>query len=479
MVRWRRIALWLIGLVSVGGVCVAYAIAEETRLFALNSQTGHVQWSIAQLQRGHHSPQVIGDRLVVSQSNYQSDTFFGMEPAPPKSTGKQCIQQGWGLSAYDTNSGRELWIFCPDAQQFPMLDLKLTPGMQFQLIADHLYVPLLMADFPPRKKVPDRLLAINTEKGTPVWSIEQNFRQSLPFENKPYILNGTPQVSKRKVSSEAYGSSVVQVGQQVVVLTGQLQASVTLQAFSAATGKPTWKQKLPDRLAAEFLSAVEPITRNYLLANQQQVFQVSPIEGIIALDAQTGKLQFQTDGKFWGRTLVTDTAFYQFEPTAVSAYAATTGKRQWRHATIAPKDTETYGLLGTADQQTIYTRIYQHSKKGTNTSVQVFALNRNNGQEQWHKQFELPATVHVDIPPVVSAVGVTLVVSNPKTSDQSDLQLVTLDAKSGETQWRFPLNWTGDGKSVVRVYGLISSDSDQIFILDRASRFQHWLVHFN
>ncbi len=479
MVRWRWIVLGLVGLVGLGSLGVVYATDAENRLFALDSRTGRVQWSVGQLRRGHHAPKVMGDRVIVSQSNYESALpfDFGWEPMAPATTGTACPQQGWSLTAYEAKSGRQLWQFCPSAREFPQLDLKLTHGMQLYLTPEQVYVPLVMYG-PPGNAVSDRLLTLDMATGTPAWNVPQNFWQSLPFDSTPYLLNGNPQVNKRKISSELFGSSVVGVGDRAIVLTGKLDQPVTLQALAVATGKPVWRRQLAENLLAESIR-LGPVVRNYLLANQQQIFQVSPLKGIFAVNGQTGTVQFFVDGIFWGRTLVTDTAFYQFGPTAIAAYDATTGKRQWQHAVTPPQGMNNFFLLGAVDQQTVYARIEQAPKKQPNTTIQVIALNRQDGKPRWQKQLDYPKNLEVAIDPVVSAAGISLVAANSDTLDQSDLQLVTLDAATGTVRWTFPLRIADESQPVIRVYGLLASNPAQIFVKDRAPRWRHWLTHFN
>lgn len=474
--HWQK-SLVAAGLVIVGGSFVGYATAPEDRLFALDSRTGQVKWSVAELRRSHHIPYVAGDRVVVSQSNYESDPFnFGGEPTVPQTSGSRCMQQGWGLTAYAAKSGQQLWQFCPNANQFPGLDLKLTQGMQLQLTANRVYLPLLM-QASPQKQLSDRLLTLDASTGQPVWSLNQNFRQSLPFDSRPDIRNGNIQ-AKGIVSGEGFGSSVVRVQDRVVVLTGKLNTPVTLQTFDAATGKSVWTTTLPDRLVAEAVS-LGPIIRNYLLSNDRQIFAVSPIAGITALNPQTGAVRFHIDGEFWGHTVITQTAIYQFGTTAIAAYDAITGQLRWRQPIAAQPNTKTYSLPGAVDEQTLYTRIYRLPENGAKGQIEVLALNTQDGKQRWQQQLEHPGLLDIAVNPVTSAGSVAIVAANPQTPDQTDLQLVTLDAQIGKVRWTFPLRIAGDEQAVVRVYGLMSSDLERIYIRDRAPRWHHWLTHLN
>lgn len=476
MAHWKKRVLLSLGLVAVGAVCFWYATEDEVQLFALDSQTGRVQWALPQQHRGHHTPQVVGDRVVVSQSNYKSPSPFEA-PGAPLGKGKDCLRQGWNLTAYQTDSGRQQWQFCPNAQQYPALDLRLTHGMQFHLNRDRVFVPLVMFHFTANSTPSDQLLTLNTTDGAPGWSINQNFYQSLGEERTPYLSNGQPKVSISKVSTELYGSSVVSAGDRVVVLTGKLNAPASLQAFTAATGQPLWTRSLSDRLSAQNVS--NTIVRNYLLANAQQIFHVSPSGAITAVDAQTGTVQFRLAGRFWGRTTVTDTTIYQFGPTAIAAYNATTGQRLWQQGIAAPETMETDVLLGTTDEQTVYAHLYRFPKNSQKGQIQILALEAQNGQQRWYKEFEHPGAVEIVTRPVTSSTGVTVVVGNTTTADPVDLQLVTLDARNGQTRWTFPLRIVQQEQAVVRVYGLMSSDPSRIFIRDYGPRFRHWLAWLN
>src|SRR5689334_6629521 len=96
---WKKRLLISLGVVVLGGGFVGYATAPTDRLFALDSRTGQVKWSVPELKRTHHLPYVAGDRVITSQSNYDSDPFgFGGEPTVPKTSGSRCLQQGWGLT---------------------------------------------------------------------------------------------------------------------------------------------------------------------------------------------------------------------------------------------------------------------------------------------------------------------------------------------------------------------------------------------
>jgi outer membrane protein assembly factor BamB len=478
---WKKRLLISLGVVVLGGGFVGYATAPTDRLFALDSRTGQVKWSVPELKRTHHLPYVAGDRVIASQSNYDSDPFgFGGEPTVPTTSGSWCLQQGWGLTAYAAKSGRQLWQFCPNSAQFPDLDLKLTHGMQLQVSANQVYLPLLMQE--PLQKSPqtvsDRLLALDASTGQPIWSLEQNFRQSLPFDRSPSIRNGTIQSTPVRVSSEGFGASVVRVPNRVVVLTGKLNTPMTLQAFDPTTGKKAWAAKLPDSLVAEAVS-FGPIIRNYLLTNDRQIFAVSPIAGITALNPEIGAVLFHIKGEFWGHTVVTQTAIYQFGTTAIAAYDAITGQLRWQRPISAQPGTEIYNLPGAVDEQTLYTRIYRLPEDGSKGQIEVLALNPQDSKLRWQQQLEHPGRFDLAVTPVTSAGGVTLVAANPLTTDQTDLQLVTLDAQSGKARWVFPLRIAGDAQAMVRVYGLMSSDPDRIYIRDRAPRFRHWLAHLH
>lgn len=474
MAHWKRRILLGLGIVAVGAVCFWYATEDEVQLFALDSQTGRVQWAVPQQRRGHHTPHVVGDRVVVSQSNYKPPAPFE-EPGAP--LGRDCRQQGWTLTAYQIDSGRQQWQFCPNAQQYPALDLRLTHGMQLYLSRDRVFVPLVMFRFSPNSTTLDQLLTLKTTDGAPDWSINQNFYQSLGEERSPYLSNGQPKVSISKVSTELYGSSVVSAGDRAVVLTGKLNAPATLQAFTVATGQPLWTRTLSDRLSAQNVS--NTIVRNYLLANGRQIFHISPAEAVTAIDGQTGTVQFRLAGRFWGRTRVTDTAIYQFGPTAIAAYNVTTGQRLWQQAIAIPETMETDVLLGTTDEQTVYAHLYQFPKNAQKGQIHILALEAKNGQERWRKQFEHPGAVEIVTRPVTSSTGVTVVVGNTTTADPVDLQLVTLDARNGETRWRFPLRIVQQEHAVARIYGLMSSDPKRVFIRDFGPRFRHWLARLN
>ncbi|HEY9750556.1 MAG TPA: PQQ-binding-like beta-propeller repeat protein [Allocoleopsis sp.] len=476
--QWKKLLLLTTGLVMVGGSFVIYATAPEDRLFALDSRTGRVKWSVTELRRSHHIPYVAGDRVIVSQSNYDSDPLgFGGEPTVPKMSGSRCLQQGWGLTAYAAKSGQQLWQFCPNATQFPNLDLKLTHGMQLQLTANRVYLPLLMQES-SQQRVSDRLLSLDAATGQPLWSLEQNFRQSLPFDRSSSIRNGNIQSTPTQVSGEGFGASVVPAQDRVVVLTGKLNTPMTLQAFDTTTAKQAWTAKLPDALVAEAVS-LGPMIRNYLLTNDRQIFAVSPIAGITALNPETGAVLFHIKGEFWGHTVVTQTAIYQFGPTAIAAYDAITGQLRWRQPISAQPSTKTYSLPGAVDGPTLYTRIYRLPEDDTKGQIEVLALNTQDGKPRWRQYLEHPGMLDIAVNPVTSAGGVALVAANPQTPDQTDLQLVTLDAQSGKVRWTFPLRIAGDQQAVVRVYGLMSSDPERIYIRDRAPRFRHWLAHLN
>jgi len=478
MARWQRWVWVGLGLVALGGGAVAYGLGEEARLFALDGETGRVQWSAAQLRRGHHQPQATADSVIVSQSGLPSDAAgWDMEPGAP-APGRRCQQQGWSLTAYNAKNGQEQWSFCPSAEQYPDLDLRLTHGMRFQVDRDRVLVPLIMFHGSP-KPTQDQLLAINLMNGQTLWQTPHNFYGALPVNSTLITTNGVPRLTQRKVSSELLGASIVQMGDRVAILTGQLNQAATIQAVSATTGQRLWATALRDRITTS-KTTLDAATRNYLLRHNDHVIHIAPTNRLTVLAATTGKIQFELEGQFLGRTVVYENAIYQFGPEAIAAYDLTTGKSLWRRPNSVSKQTITDVLMGALEAETVYTRSYQFpvsASLATPGTVTLEALDAQTGKLRWQKQFPHPGGIDLAVTPVPSAIGVTAVVGQT-SSDPTALQLVTLDRQTGATRWTFPLRIAAQHRPV-RIYGLLGSNHKQVFVRDYAPRFRHWLARLN
>lgn len=479
MARWRRRILVGLGLVAVGSGAIVYGLSEEVRLFALDSQTGQVQWSVSQLRRGHHSPLATAEVVIVSQSNEDSGALWDMEPGVPMDGGRGCVQQGWSLTAYNAKTGQEQWYFCPNSQQYRDLDVRLTKGMRFQLGRDRVLLPLIMFHGSP-KPTQDQLLALHQANGQALWQIPQNFYAALPVDSTLITVNGVPRPNNRKVSSELFGASVVEAGDRIAILTGQLKQSATVQAIAATTGKLVWTRVLRDRLTAVNV-APDGAVRNYLLSHDNQILHISPTNRLTALEAKTGQIQFELSGQFFGRTVVDRHAIYQFAPEAIAAYNRTTGKSLWRRPTSVPSQSLLDVLAGAVDETTVYTRSYQFPQQATfNTpgTIRIEALEAKTGKLRWQKQLPYPGGIDLAVMPVTSAIGVTLVAGANNKHDPANLQLITLDRQTGDIRWTFPLR-IAEQHQPVRIYGLLGSNPTQIFIRDYAPRFRHWLARLN
>ncbi|MBN1429082.1 MAG: PQQ-binding-like beta-propeller repeat protein [Anaerolineae bacterium] len=90
-------------LVVVGLLTRSYITHDESRLFALNAKTGHVQWS-APLKATHAYPPTAGNGMVFAVSKLADPTT---------------------LSAFDAATGQLLWEYAIDLQQFKLVDASI------------------------------------------------------------------------------------------------------------------------------------------------------------------------------------------------------------------------------------------------------------------------------------------------------------------------------------------------------------------
>src|SRR5512145_3237898 len=91
--RWRFILLSVIVLVIMY-LTGRYVMEPEVRLFALNAETGSVQWSVSLGNHRTSNPVVANGRVFVDVGSYddKSDKF-------------------WELNAFDAAQGTHLWTF--------------------------------------------------------------------------------------------------------------------------------------------------------------------------------------------------------------------------------------------------------------------------------------------------------------------------------------------------------------------------------
>jgi outer membrane protein assembly factor BamB len=282
----RARLVWVSVLVVVlGGAAWWQATSTETRLFALDSESGRIVWSagLPANTRRFGSP-VARDDLVVIQSTV-TDPFGSVE-------------RYWQATAYDHQSGRERWRYAHPAN--PLQHHITSP---IQLLIPHLTDQRVLIGDPETGDAGITLVALDAQTGQLVWTLDD-----VAFGD-----------NSRHVDVAGASGKVF-----TPIRDGE---TLWLLALDERDGTVLWRSplgapQLPD-------SGIGP----FFAATADAVF-VGTTTALVALDAANGAERFRLEApdpiRSGGIALEDGVLIWGTDFNTFTAYDAVTGAQRWR-----------------------------------------------------------------------------------------------------------------------------------------------------
>jgi len=421
----RNLFLLVTGVLMAGIITWWFGAQIETRLFALETETGRVEWSAEPGSKADRfgPPAVSADRVLVGV----------MTPEP--GSGKR-----WKLVAFETVSGQPVWEFHPDPAQFGRVRAEETIGQRLLVAADRVYAAVRVEDPQTPGTLLTKVAILDAATGTlrqiigPIWFDSTN--SYLP---------------------------IAVAGRRLLVISPENPANLTLQALDLETGLPVWHTPLgfgADTFHAALLGPA-------IAANAQTVF-LAMHRSIRAFDLVTGKQKFTVGDDYSGTVHQIDlvgSSLYACRGDNLTAFEAATGTEKWTYP--RPFDQFSFCQFQADSKSVNLAYFYEDVGQTENGGGWVIILEAATGRERWRTRL-FAATYLLDAPTArqIPAITPDLVFATGGSKDQP--ALIALTKTDGNEQWRFSGGWSQP-----------VTDGSRVFVLDHSTRWRHWLTWLN
>lgn len=418
----RRFLLLVIGMLMVSGLAGWFGAQAETRLFALETETGRVLWSAKPGGKADRfgPPAVSANRVLVGV----------MTPEPGS-------KESWKLVAFEAVSGQPVWGFSPNLAQFGRIRANETIGQRLLVVEDRVYAAVRVEDPQTSGQLLTKVAVLDATTGAlrqvigPIWFDSAN--SYLP---------------------------IAVAGNRIIVVSPENPDNFTLQTLDVETGALVWQTQLgygADTFHAALLGPA-------IAANDQTVF-LAMSSSIRAFDLATGKQKFTVGDDHAGTVHqigLVGSSLYACRNDDLTAFEAATGAEKWTY----PRPFDQFSFCQfQADRESVYLAyFYEDLGKTENGGGWVMALDAPNGRERWRTRL-FTATYLLDAPTARQTPAITPDLVFAKGGSKDQPVLIALTKTDGSEQWRFS---GGQSQPV--------TDGSRVFVLDHSARWRNWLA---
>ena len=416
--------LGIFGLLGCLGLGV-FANAKELRLFAIDAKSGTVQWSSALSDaKGRSSTPVVSNgkvftRLVLPQGG---------------------DQWKYQVSAYQADSGKRQWKREIKTQH---------RSADSALITSSLIVP-----------TPETVLMMLPVEDDEAYSQLMVFDiQTGEYQRSPHLVfQAFPEVPGFVSDQDSVLAMKLKLETTPQRRSGCDEAKVMLTRQDVWAQKIQWSVPFPDSFCSHRWQRPD----RFLLANESTVF-VDGYEKLQAFNLETGKIKFEIPVRGNDVALGQATLLVK-DRSGIQAYDANTGQSKWTSVDPCGFSSSFPGLM--ADDQQLYMHCY--SSPGREEQNRLAAISLENGHTRWFSN----TASQLFHRPAVTKNEVVVLDTIEKLSSDSKTYVTALSRADGKVRSRFPI-------SAPNVYQSVAADEDQIYVIDRAPRWRHWIAHWN
>jgi outer membrane protein assembly factor BamB len=415
----HRKVFWGVGALLIVGLLAWWLLRQpELRLFALDVQTGNVQWSAALPGPVHEPPSiVVGSKRVIV--NVPGDN---QQPGTRR------------VIAFDAASGQKLWQLEPGLVAANTLDEMQAPAEDIPMITtDSVYIRLHDDN--------NTLLALNATDGQIRW-VQTSVADWTTTKSVP----------------------VRAVGKHLVVLFYEEEKYI-LRLLDAQNGK-----RIKDIWQSSEGEYVDNLKEPNLLADDKTIFLSTSRDShtiTYALDAQTGALRYKIEDTTGSRRLwLVEDTLYTIDWEQIKAFDALTGVEHWVYRLDSNRfQHSSFFSTLRADANSAY--IFCNCLFDTEAEGWLFALDTQNGHERWAK----PVTQgSMEFRQAMAVSNTPDIVFVPTSSEEQD-GIMALSAADGTERWHLTAN--------AAHYINPANDGEQVFVMSYAKRWRNWLALLN
>jgi outer membrane protein assembly factor BamB len=423
--RWMIVLLGLGALLGLAFLAWQFATQFETRIFALDAQTGRVKWSTPVRTSWTFTPSAGNGRVFA----YAQVPLTAQERESSGTSRKNTIK----LCAFDASTGRQQWEYVFDQKQF-----------EFDSQAIIQDPPLVSGNWVVAGLNEKNLAIFDAKSGSLLWYTSNAVS---PAKTRAFTIAGDHLII---ISQDGSGEKL------------------NLQALDAQSGASVWKTELANVEYDDIF-----LDRPAIVANDQLVF-VNAHQTVDAFDLQTGTFQFSVPAKSHQLQAVGDALYINTE-TSLLAVDAPTGALRWTFSVPASDRQPFLFGLQTVGQVTYIIHFFQGQDNGF--SAWLLALDAVDGHELWRQQLG-QAKNRTDI---LDQFFDTLPATNQETffahleDENRNSAVKAFSAVDGRELWRFPLYH----RDVFDVMASPTTQDKLVFVTDWAPRWRNWLTSFN